>query len=202
VARSLSHLLSRREFPQDKVEGTTAKQVRIIRLLLSSPGDVATERDHFAKAVFRFNQDAVEDRGLFIKLIRWEDLAPQIGPGPQKVINEQLGKYHIFSGIMWNRFGTPTDVASSGTEEEFNAAVGCWTANRRPWICFNFCERPANFTTEEQLLQKQRVLRFRSELQTLGVVRTFLEPTDLESLAYRDLLRITALPEFLRILVE
>jgi hypothetical protein len=201
VARSLSHFLSRRdEGPEISPGATSTRQIRIVRLLLSSPGDVATERDHFARAVFRFNQDAVEDRGLFIKLIRWEDLAPQVGPGPQNVINKQLGKYHIFAGIMWNRFGTPTDIASSGTEEEFDAAVASWRTNRRPWISFNFCERPANFTTEEQLLQKQKVLRFRASVQELGVVRTFLEPAGFEDLAYRDLLRITALPEFQSIL--
>jgi hypothetical protein len=196
VARSLSHYLIRREASQLAPEDVSIRQIRVIRLLLSSPGDVATERDHFARAVFRFNQDAVEERNLFIKLIRWEALAPQVGPGPQSVINKQIGKYHIFTGIMWNRFGTPTDIASSGTEEEFDAAVSSWRTHRKPWVCFNFCERAANFTTEEQLLQKQKVLRFRASVQELGVVRTFLDSVDFENLAYRDLLRITALPEF------
>jgi hypothetical protein len=40
---------------------------------LSSPGDVAEERERVARAVFRFNQNAVEENGLFIKLVRWEE---------------------------------------------------------------------------------------------------------------------------------
>ncbi|GAJ15023.1 unnamed protein product, partial [marine sediment metagenome] len=94
------------------------REIRIIHLFLSSPGDVSDEREAYAKAVFRFNQEFLEEKSLFVKLIRWENMAPQIGPGPQKVINSQLGEYDIFSGIMWNRFGTPTDIADSGTEEE------------------------------------------------------------------------------------
>jgi hypothetical protein len=37
-------------------------------------------------------------------------MAPQIGPKAQAVINKQIGAYHLFCGIMWNRFGTPTEI--------------------------------------------------------------------------------------------
>ena len=176
------------------------REVRIVRLLLSSPGDVAEERDRVARAVFRFNQDAVEDRGLFIKLVRWEDMAPQIGPKAQEVINKQIGDYHLFCGIMWNRFGTPTEIAASGTREEFDAAVQGWEKNHRPWITFYFCDRPANFTTPEQLEQKRLVLEFRRQLQSKGVVRSFETTTQFEDMLYEDLRRITAMPEFLQLL--
>lgn len=71
------------------------REVKMVRLLLSSPGDVAEERERVAKAVFRFNQDSVEELGLFVKLVRWEDMAPQIGPKAQAVINKQIGPYHM-----------------------------------------------------------------------------------------------------------
>lgn len=179
---------------------TNLRHVRVVRLLLSSPGDVTNEREACSRAVFRFNQQAVEDSGIFIKLVRWEDMAPQIGPGTQNVITSQIGEYELFSGIMWNRFGTPTEIASSGTEEEFEAAITSWTKLRRPWISFYFCDRPANFTTEEQLDQKQKVIKFRSRLQPLGVLRFYHEPADFEELAYRDLIRITSQPEFRKLI--
>jgi len=52
----------------------------------------------------------------------WETHAyPGVGSYPQDVINEQIGDdYDIFIGIMWERFGTPTRRAQSGTEEEFD----------------------------------------------------------------------------------
>lgn len=173
------------------------REVYIVRLLLSSPGDVSDERERVANAVFRFNQDAVEELGLFIKLIRWEDMAPQIGPRPQAVIHKQIKPYHLFVGIMWNRFGTPTDIAASGTKEEFDAAIECWKANLRPWITFYFCDRPVNFTNSAQLRQKGKVLAFRSRLHEMGVVRAFDTAQTFEETLFNDLKRITRLPEFL-----
>jgi Domain of unknown function (DUF4062) len=178
------------------------REIRIVRLLLSSPGDVSDERERVARAVFRFNQDSVEDNGLFIKLVRWEDMAPQIGPKAQEVINKQIGVYHLFCGIMWNRFGTPTEIAASGTKEEFDGAVKCWRTDGRPWISFYFCDRPANFTTPEQLEQKRHVLEFRAELYEMGVVRNFQTTQDFEDKIYEDLKRIAKNPEFLKMLAS
>jgi hypothetical protein len=201
VLQSLSHFLREDIAPKTQLsQGGTARNIHVVRLLLSSPGDVATERESFARAVFRFNQDAVEERGLFVRLIRWEDMAPQIGPGPQQVVNNQLGNYHLFAGIMWNRFGTPTDIASSGTEEEFDNALASWRNTRRPWITFYFCDRPTTFSTEQQLEQKQKVLRLRSHVGELGIVRSFVDAAEFENLVYRDLLRTTSLPDFLKLL--
>jgi hypothetical protein len=204
IVQSLSLLITRQqELPQRKpIKKKKVHNVRLIKLLLSSPGDVAEERDRVSRAVFRFNQESVEERGLFIKLIRWEDMAPQIGPGAQNVINKQIGEYDLFIGIMWNRFGTRTDVAASGTKEEFDAAVHLWKENEKPWITFYFCDRPANFTNPEQLEQKRLVLEFRSELQNLGVVRSFISADEFEELVLKDLVRITSSAEFKRLFEE
>lgn len=191
---------SRRPVAEKPSPQSRRREIRIIRLLLSSPGDVADERERVASAVFRFNQDAIEDLGLFVKLVRWEDMAPQVGPKPQEVINKQIGPYHLFAGIMWNRFGTPTEIAASGTKEEFDGAVSCWKTVGRPWITFYFCDRPANFTTPEQLEQKRRVLEFRTELQSMGVVRSFQTTSDFDDRFFDDLKRISRLPEFIALL--
>jgi hypothetical protein len=191
LAVALTHLIRRSvESPPATVAVPQDRNVRILRLLLSSPGDVTDEREAASHAVFRYNQQEVEASGMFIKLIRWEDMAPQIGPGPQQVINDQIGAYDLFVGIMWNRFGTPTDVAASGTEEEFLAAVDSWRSARRPWITFYFCDRPSNFTNEQQLEQKGRVVRFRNELNAMGVVRKYNSVDDFDHTLFQDLLRI------------
>lgn len=183
---------SREEIPKRLVNAN----VQVLRLLISSPGDVIAERDRFAKAVFRFNQQEIEQSGLFIKLIRWEDMAPQIGPRAQDVINKQIGRYNIFAGIMWNRFGTPNDIASSGTEEEFQIAINSWQQSKKPWIVFYFCDRPASFTNEQQIEQKRLVLKLRSELEGMGVIRTYKNIDEFENLVFQDLLCITSQPEF------
>ena len=44
-----------------------------------------------------------------------------MGSDPQQIINSQVSdEYDIFIGILWTRFGTPTERAGSGTEEEFS----------------------------------------------------------------------------------
>jgi hypothetical protein len=202
VAEALSRWVTAREkgMEAEPKRIGSKREIRIIRLLLSSPGDVAEERERVARAVFRFNQDEVDEHGLFIKLVRWEDMVPQIGPKAQTVINKQIGHYHMFCGIMWNRFGTPTEIAASGTKEEFDGAVTCWEKDGRPWITFYFCDRPANFTTPDQLDQKRLVLEFRSHLNDKGIVRPFLTAQEFEDKVYEDLKRIVRIPEFLEIL--
>jgi Domain of unknown function (DUF4062) len=191
LASAVTHFVRRSVVPAASVSSIpNEKTIRILRLLLSSPGDVADEREAASRAVFRFNQEEVEESGIFLKLIRWEDMAPQIGPGPQQVINDQIGEYDLFAGIMWNRFGTPTDVAASGTEEEFQAALGSWRSRNRPWITFYFCDRPSNLTNQQQLEQKGRVVQLRTDLHALGVVRSYGSVDDFETKMFQDMGKI------------
>lgn len=46
-----------------------------------------------------------------------------IGETGQAVIEEQIGKYDVYIGLIWNRFGTPTMGFGSGTEREFHCAI-------------------------------------------------------------------------------
>lgn len=101
LAVALTHLIRLSQEPVRKAAmAPRERTIRILHLLLSSPGDVADERETASRVVFRYNQQEVEQSGVFIKLIRWEDMAPQIGPGPQKVINDQIGEYDLFVGMM------------------------------------------------------------------------------------------------------
>ncbi|WP_462074860.1 hypothetical protein [Nitrospira sp. CMX1] len=58
------------------------------------------------------------------------------------MINDQIGEYDIFIGIMWRRFGTPTGVAGSGTEGEFRIAYKRWQENPQIALMFYFCQEP------------------------------------------------------------
>lgn len=172
-------------------------RLRIARLLLSSPGDVKDEREAVSKLIFRFNQTCVEKYGLFIKLIKWEDLAPQIGPQPQEVIDKQIGSYDLFVGVMWKRFGTPTGEVNSGTEHEFESALRCWSKTRKPWITFYFSKQPWRTDNPDDFDQAKRVLEFRSHLKDKGIIRDYENPKDLEQMLWNDLTVITSNQEFL-----
>ncbi|MGO8747174.1 MAG: hypothetical protein ACLQNE_14400 [Thermoguttaceae bacterium] len=48
--------------------------------------------------------------GIVLGTFRWEkDVVPQIGPGPQHVIDEQTPACDIYVGVLSGRFGTPTE---------------------------------------------------------------------------------------------
>jgi hypothetical protein len=117
-----------------------------IRIFASSPGDVSKERDALGGAVQELNttlRALVPERGIQLELVRWETHThPDMGEGPQAVVDEQLGHdFDLFVGMMWKRFGTPTREAGSGTEQEFRAAYAGWEERRRPaHILFYFSD--------------------------------------------------------------
>ena len=97
---------------------------KIIKCLIASPGDVTQERD-ICETVFEdLNRELGSVLKFRIESVRWEkDAHAGCGEYGQEVINRQFDDlYDLFLGIMYSRFGTPTPVAGSGTEEEFNIA--------------------------------------------------------------------------------
>ena len=96
-----------------------SNKVSLISVFLASPSDVADERQMAQAAIDTLNQTLGKERNLRIESKMWEkDTYPSIGSYPQEVINNQIGTYDIFVGIMSTKFGSPTNKAESGTEEE------------------------------------------------------------------------------------
>ncbi len=100
----------------------------VLQAFVASPGDVSNERDLLEEVIRELNITWRKSLGISIDLARWETHAlPGVGCDPQQVINDSIGDdYDIFIGIMWGRFGTPTNNHGSGTEEEFKRAFGRW----------------------------------------------------------------------------
>jgi hypothetical protein len=67
--------------------------------------------------------------------------------------------------------GTPTTTAQSGTEEEFRRAYKLWHENKTLPVLFYFCQQPFSPPrTEDEIDQLSKVVRFRNELSTKGLV--------------------------------
>jgi hypothetical protein len=142
-----------------------ATTVRVIRVFVSSPGDVQAERDVLRELVDSINRTDGRSRGFRLELFRWEDdVIPQIGPNPQQVVDAQTPPYDIYLGILKHRFGTPTGRHGSGTEKEFRDALKRWKQGGWPWMLFYFCHDPidpASFDAD----QYAKVDKFRKELE-------------------------------------
>jgi hypothetical protein len=158
----------------------------LYRVFVASPGDVAEERDRLERAVAHANA-YVEIDGYRLDLWRYEDDAdPGYHPdGPQPVIFEQMGEIDLFLGILWNRIGTRTVNAISGTVEEFQEAVRQWeeSGRTRPRIMFYFKREaedqpPAATPEDEAQLEKARA--FKAHVEKLGLVTEFEDADEFE----------------------
>jgi hypothetical protein len=114
--------------------------------------------------------------GYSLELLRWETHVTPGGGRPQALINEQIGSYDLFVGIMWRRFGTPTGVAGSGTEEEYRRAYELWEKNNSMPLMFYFCQKPFMPRQIEEVDQLRNVLLFRQQLTRKALVWDYAGP--------------------------
>jgi hypothetical protein len=150
---------------------------RHIRIFASSPGDVAEERKNL-KTVVDELAVTFSKRGVTLELLTWETHSYPSLESPQAAINRQIGSYDIFVGIMWKRFGTPTDTADSGTEEEFRLAFRLWEQDRRRPVLFYFNEKPYRLSSKDEIEQLGKVMRFKTELTSSRKAFVSCYPTE------------------------
>jgi len=161
-----------------------------VRLFVSSPGDVEPERAKVTAVVNQVNRMLGDSLGIVLEAVDWKTrVVPDMGR-PLEVINQQVGDYDIFVGILWKRFGTPTGRAESGTEEEFNIAYANWQQYGRPRILFYFSQvlyLPKNPDEATQLL---KVLTFKTELQQKGLIRDYQTAEEFSDLLREHLVKV------------
>ncbi len=98
-------------------------------------------------------------------------MRPGVNVDLQAEINRQCGaEFDIYLGILGTRFGTPTQTAGSGTEEEFKEGLKRLRADSRSLrVLFYFKTGPVDpFKLEIDQLQK--VNDFRAGLRSRGVL--------------------------------
>lgn len=145
------------------------------RVFLASPNDVPNERNIVKKIIDEFNSTYSNDLNCYIQLLNWENSTyPSFGEYPQKVINNQIGDYDIFIGILWGKFGTPTPKHASGTEEEFNIAYEKYNQKKQGefqiMLYFNLEAIPMDDIDPEQI---KKVKLFREKISSLGYYSTY-----------------------------
>src|ERR1041384_4676772 len=95
--------------------------VDVLRVFLASPGDLVEERQIAREVVDEVNE-IIKGVGVHVDLLGWEDARPGAGR-PQHIINRDVDAAHLFVGMIWRHWGTPTGTHSSGFEEEFERAA-------------------------------------------------------------------------------
>ncbi|MBD3338167.1 MAG: TIR domain-containing protein [Candidatus Lokiarchaeota archaeon] len=169
-----------------------------LKIFVASPGDVIEERDIVSQIVvpelrriFGDEQIFGKEKRIDIEAVRWETHTwPDIGDDVQDVVNKQIGDFDILVGIMWKRFGTPTNRAESGTGEEFERAYQYNKLLNRPKIMFYFRTEKFYTTDKDEWEQFRKVLSFRDELVDLGVLfNEYESPIEFERNVREHLIR-------------
>jgi hypothetical protein len=163
-----------------------------VTIFLASPGDVAKERKAVDEVVTGLNASIAHAEGVNLIVKKWEkDTYPGYGKDAQAVINDQIGRmeqYTLLVGIMWNRFGTETPRAGSGTAEEFQRAAEVFEKNGRPFIWFYFRDAAAKLDDPAALEQRGRVLEFRKAFDKKGYSKRYKTPAAFREQFRNDLL--------------
>jgi hypothetical protein len=168
----------------------------VFRVFLASPGDVPVERAALSRVVDEVNQTTAPLIDCRLEAVCWETHSAPDAGRPQQVINEQISQYDVFIGVMWRRFGTPSGVAGSGTEEEFRIAYKRWEESHQLALMFYFCEAPFYPKTLDELDQMKRVLMFRQELEAKALTWSYEDHDSFEATIRKHLcMRLPTLAE-------
>ena len=146
----------------------TTKDYKLLRVFVASPTDVGQERLAVREIIDDLNQ-GFASTGLRIEFVGWETVSPGFGSDAQDVINQQIGEdYSVFVGILWARFGTPTERAGSGTAEEFERAYARLSNDDDPPVIMLYFSDVAIPPSEVDTNQLEKVRAFRDKVSKLG----------------------------------
>lgn len=169
------------------------RQEQVLSVFVASPNDVADEREKLEEVVRQLNVAWGRDLGMRLELLRWETHAyPGRAEDAQQVVNDEMrDDYDVFVGIMWQRFGTPTHRAESGTLEEFERARSRHDADPNSVSIMMYFKDAPVVPSEMDLAQMQQVQAFRQSLGAEGVLWwPFVRTEDFAKLAELHLTRV------------
>jgi hypothetical protein len=194
------------------------RQLRHIRIFISSPGDVAEEREltrQLIKDILPY--DPFLGEYYTFEVVSWDDpVAPTpmtAGLKPQEAVNRfgpKPSECDFVIVILWSRLGTHLDVTAfrkldgepylSGTEWELEDAWSAWKAHKRPEILiYRRTEEPAAklgaSDWQERRQQYERAGRFFSRFanpdgSSRGSFTSYSTPAEFKERLALDLRRL------------
>ncbi|MEN9908973.1 MAG: hypothetical protein RLZZ540_2122 [Bacteroidota bacterium] len=137
------------------------------KIFLASPSDLKDDRLSIDEVIKELNITYGKQNEIFLELLKWETHSSSgiSTIHPQEIINRDLGSdYDIFIGAIWGKFGTKTDSAESGTEEEFLNAYSRFQKNPKSLqILFYFKNTPISMN-EIDTEQIKKIQDFKTEI--------------------------------------
>ncbi len=136
------------------------------KIFLATPSDVQEEREKIKRVIEELNLTFGKRNGLRLELVKWETHSiPGIAQNnPQELINPLVDSCDIFVGILWKKFGSPTDKAESGTEEEFHRAYERFKENSSSLRILFYFKNTAVSIDDINLEQIQKIKNFKKDV--------------------------------------
>lgn len=155
---------------------------KIFTLFIASPSDIKKEKATIRKLVNEWNNLQGRFKSVRIEVTDWNDAFPIYGERPQAIINEQIfDRSDFVVGLFWTKFGSPTGVADSGTEEEILRAI---KSQKRLLLYFsNAPTSPNNINP----LEYEKVKAFKIKHQDSGLYKNYNSDTDFKKKFQNDL---------------
>ena len=147
------------------------KSRKILSIFVSSPADVSVERDAVSEVVEEINKIKGKALGYEFETIKWEtDVLPTFGDEPQEIIDTEVGEaYDLFVGIMSSKFGTPTAIAQSGTQHEFEKALEIKQSSNPDLEILFYFQKPGHSGRDIVASELQKVEDFKSKIRNIGL---------------------------------
>jgi len=148
--------------------------ITLYRIFLATPSDIIEEPDVIGSVLDDWNLQHGPTAKARVELVSWRTHAyPAAGDRPQGIINKQaFDQCDVVVGIFWQKFGSPTGVADSGTQEEIDRGV-----NQGKRVMVYFSRRVPESTFPPKTRETFKIDRFKKKY---GEKAVFWEYSDIE----------------------
>jgi len=157
------------------------EQVLLFRVFVGAPSDVDEAHDVIRGQIEQWNRDHGPMSKARVEFTNWRTHShPAAGGRPQALLNRQVvDKCDIMVGIFNARFGSPTGVADSGTEEEIRRSI-----KRRKKVMVYFANLPAPKRIKARN-EFERIEKFKAKLGRNAIYHTYTDMPTFED-AFRQ----------------
>ncbi len=158
--------------------------IKLFRVLLAAPSDVTEEHQLVAGVIDEWNVQHGDGIGARVELMNWRTHShPDAGSRPQALINKQFAdRADIVIGIFWQRLGSPTGKAASGTVEEITRA-----RRRGKKVMVYFSRREGTGKERTDTREQARIERFKRVLGRNALYGSYADLREFEGAVRKDL---------------
>ena len=163
------------------------------RTFISSPSDVAAERQFAEEAIRGINRSCIDTLRASIDVRKWEHSPPEAPHIPeeqiQDVINKDVEKAHFFVLILNKRYGrVEPGHTKSNTERELETILRRYETHPYIRILAYFRDIPDDPDPGDQ---EQKVKRFRRRLERIGVrYKIYKHPDEFKDMFTHDMYNV------------